>query len=223
MSNILVIAPHPDDEVLGCGGMLMRSNAESAKVGWLIITKISEEYGWDANQVKERINEIEKVRQTLGIQNRHLFELGFPTTRLDTIPMGEVIKKISDVFQNFQPREILVPHFGDVHSDHRIVFDAVASCTKWFRYPFIKRVLAYETLSETDFSIDPGSFFRPNVYVNISQYIDKKVELLKNYQSEMGEFPFPRSEKAVYSLAQLRGSQSGFQAAEAFQLLYERF
>lgn len=222
MKNYLVISPHPDDELIGCGGTLLRRGAEGAEVGWLITTAISKEHGWSADQVRERNQEIKKVQNGLGIHEDHLFRLGFPTTQLDTIPIGDLICKISEVFQVFRPEEVLVPSRVDVHSDHRIVFDAVAACTKWFRYPSVKRVLTYETLSETDFSLRSDNRFHPSVFIDITNYLGKKMELLKIYKSELGEFPFPRSEKTIQSLAFLRGSQAGFQAAEAFQLLYER-
>lgn len=217
----LVIAPHPDDELLGCGGTLLRRKSESVTLGWVIITKISEDYGWSTENVRERKNEIEQVRKRLGIQLEHLFQLGFATTRLDTFPMKDLINKVSEVFQSFQPEEVLLPHQGDVHSDHRITFEAVSACTKWFRYPSVKRVLAYETLSETEFSLDPSKTFHPNVFVDISDYIEQKLELLRIYGSELREAPFPRSEKAVGALAQFRGCNSGFEYAEGFELLRE--
>ena len=222
MSKVLVIAPHPDDELLGCGGTLLRRKNEGANLGWVIITKISENTGWSKESVRERENEIEQVRKRLGIHPEHLFQLGFPTTKLDTLPMGELIAKVSEVFQIFQPEEVFIPHQGDVHSDHRITFEAVSACTKWFRYPSVKRVLAYETLSETEFSLDSGKAFQPNVFMDISQYIEQKLELLRIYASELGEFPFPRSETAIQALAQFRGSSSGFENAEGFELLLER-
>ena len=219
--KILVIAPHPDDELLGPGGTLLRRKSEGAILGWVIMTKISEDYGWSTENVRERKNEIEQVRKRLGIQLEHLFQLGFATTRLDTFPMKDLINKVSEVFQSFQPEEVLLPHQGDVHSDHRITFEAVSACTKWFRYPSVKRVLAYETLSETEFSLDPSQTFHPNVFVDISDYIEQKLELLRIYGSELREAPFPRSEKAVGALAQFRGCNSGFEYAEGFELLRE--
>ena len=217
----LVIAPHPDDELLGCGDTLLRRKSESVTLGWVIITKISEDYGWSTENVLERKNEIEQVRKRLGIQLEHLFQLGFATTRLDTFPMKNLITKVSEVFQSFQPEDVLLPHQGDVHSDHRITFEAVSACTKWFRYPSVKRVLVYETLSETEFSLDPSQTFHPNVFVDISDYIDQKLELLRIYGSELREAPFPRSEKVVGALAQFRGCNSGFEYAEGFELLRE--
>ena len=116
----------------------------------------------------------------------------------------------------------MIPHRGDVHTDHQVVFDAVGACCKWFRYPSVKRVLAYETLSETEFGLNPQAGFQPNMFVDISLFMERKLELLKIYQSELGEFPFPRSITAVRALAQYRGATSGFEGAEAFMLLRER-
>jgi len=219
----LVVAPHPDDELLGCGGTLLRRTAEGGTVAWLLITAITEEGGCSADRIAQRSLEIEQVREGLGIASEHFYPLGFPTAQLDRVPMDTLVSRVSSVFKEFEPEEVLLPYSGDVHSDHRIVFEAASACTKWFRYPSVKRVLAYETLSETDFGIDPrDSGFKPNVYVDISKQIDRKIELMRIYESEMGEFPFPRSEATLRALAQLRGSQAGFGAAEAFLLLVQR-
>jgi N-acetylglucosamine malate deacetylase 1 len=218
----LVIAPHPDDELLGCGGTLLRRVTEGGTVGWLLVTAIHQSDGWSAEQVCMREKEIQQVRIGLGIESENLFSLGLPTTKLDQIPTRELVGHISEVFHSFKPEEVFVPFRSDVHSDHRLVFEAVGACTKWFRYPSVKRVLAYETLSETDFILAPEGVFRPNVFIDITSYLEQKLELLRCYRSEWGEFPFPRSEIAVRALAQLRGTQSGYLATEAFQLLRER-
>ena len=136
--------------------------------------------------------------------------------------MGELVAAISQIMQDFQPEEVLAPFWGDAHSDHRIVFDAVAACTKWFRYPAVKRILAYETLSETDSSIGRNNVFDPNVFIDISEWLEDKIRIMNFYESEIGKFPFPRSEKAVRALGQVRGAASGFSAAKAFMLLKER-
>ena len=220
----LIVAPHPDDELLGCGGTLLRRVAEGGTVAWLLMTAITEGAGWSAERIQQRTTEIDRVRKGLQIAPHHLYALGFPTAELDRIPMNILVGKISEVFADFQPDEVLLPYPGDVHSDHRVTFEAASACTKWFRYPSVKRVLAYETPSETDFGIDPrDSGFMPNVFVDIGGQLERKIELMKIYASEMGEFPFPRSEKALRALAQLRGSQAGLEAAEAFMLLREQF
>jgi Uncharacterized proteins, LmbE homologs len=148
MSKVLVVAPHPDDEILGCGGILLRRKAEGAKLGWLIVTGISEEGGWLKEQVQQRDDEIMKVKSEMGFDQ--LYNLRLATTKLDTMPMRMLIEKFSEVFNDFLPEELLIPHYGDAHTDHRVVFDEASACCKWFRYPSLKGVLAYETLSETE-------------------------------------------------------------------------
>ena len=216
----LVIAPHPDDEVLGVGGTLLRLKAEGNKVAWLIVTSIATESGWGNEKIQQRADEIKRVTELFAFDS--VYELNFPTTQLDQVPMSDLVSAISKVFKSFQPEEVFVPHPSDVHTDHRIVFDAVASCTKWFRYPSVKRLLAYETLSETDFGLDVKQGFRPNFFVNIEPYLEDKLRAINIYQSELGEFPFPRCHEAIRALAILRGVASGFKAAEAFELLRER-
>lgn len=218
----LVIAPHPDDELLGCGGTLLRRNAEGSTVGWLLMTAVTEQGGWSADRIAQRAQEIRQVREGLGIAAEHLYQLGFPTAELDQEPMDALVSRISEVLKHFQPEEVLLPHPGDAHSDHRITFEAASACTKWFRYPSVKRVLTYETISETDAGLDPARGFQPTVFVDISEHLVQKIKLMRLYASEMGAFPFPRSDEALRALAQVRGAQVGFVGAEAFALLRER-
>ena len=218
--KIIVIAPHPDDEVLGPGGTLLRRKAEGATIAWLIGTCMTTETGWSVEKIKQRTDEIKLVTELFGFDS--VFELNFPTAKLDQVPMSDLVTAISNVFKKFEPEEVFVPHPADVHTDHRIMFDAVASCTKWFRYPSIKRVLAYETLSETAFGLEANQGFRPNVFVDIVPYLADKLRAMEIYASEIGAFPFPRSDEAIRALATLRGAASGYKAAEAFELLRER-
>ena len=219
-SKILVIAPHPDDEVLGPGGTLLRRKAEGATIAWLIVTTITADTGWSDDKIKQRASEVKRVTTLFGFDS--VFELNFPTTQLDKVPMSDLVAAIANVFKNFEPEEVFVPHPADVHTDRRLVYDAAASCTKWFRHPSVKRVLAYEMLSETDFGLGARQGFRPNVFVNIEPYLDDKLRAMDIYASELGEFPFPRSHEAIQALAAMRGASSGFKAAEAFELLRER-
>lgn len=216
----IAVAPHPDDEILGVGGTLLRRKAEGGEVAWLVITGISADAGWPEDQVKQRAVEMERVSEIFSFDE--VYTLNFPTTRLDTLPMGDLVAQISNALKSFEPDEIFVPHPSDVHSDHRIVFDAVASSTKWIRSPFVKRILAYETLSETEFGLGVTQSFRPNVFVDINDYLEEKLRAMDVYESEQGEFPFPRSHEVIRALAALRGAASGYRAAEAFELLRDR-
>ena len=131
-----------------------------------------------------------------------------------------MVPKISDVFNEVKPEIVYCVNRSDAHSDHRITFDAVMACTKSFRYPFIKKVLMYECISETEFApVLPEKVFSPNYYVDISEYFKGKLETMKSYKSELDDHPFPRSLKNIEALAIFRGASVGVEYAEAFQLL----
>jgi LmbE family N-acetylglucosaminyl deacetylase len=219
--RILVVAPHPDDETLGCGGTLLRMASEGAQIAWLLVTSIWENDGFSSEFIAKRKTEIAKVRDAYGFCE--VYALDLPTRRLDTYPVAELVAEFSKVFKAYQPSEVFLPHRRDVHTDHRAVFDAGAACAKWFRYDSVRRVFAYETLSETEFTLDSQPPFAPNFFVDITNFLERKLEIMSVYQSEMSEFPFPRSIEAIRALASLRGASSGFRAAEAFQLLRERY
>jgi len=221
MNKVLAIAPHPDDETLGCGGAILRHKTAGDEINWLIVTAITKDIGYSPEKIQERSQEINIVKNAYGFSFVH--QCGLPTTRLDTIPMSDVVRKFSEIFQEIKPNIVYLPFRGDVHTDHHVVFDAVSSCLKWFRYPSVQRVLAYETLSETEAALNPDSnAFRPNVFIDISSYLERKIDIFKIYKNELGVFPFPRSEEAIRAQAALRGVASGFKAAEAFMLLKER-
>lgn len=221
MKRHLVIAPHPDDETLGCGGTLLRARDEGHQIYWLIVTSITEEEGFTQKRVESRTSEIERVAGAYGFTDT--IQLEFPTAKLDDIPLGEIVEAFGQAVAKVKPTDIYLPHRRDAHSDHAVVFDAAISVSKWFRYPSVERVFTYETQSETDFDISPDSNgFRPNVFVDISLYIDRKIEIAKFFESEFAMHPFPRSFEGMRALAFLRGSASGFEAAEAFMLLRQR-
>lgn len=220
MSNVLVVAPHPDDETLGCGGTLLKHVQRGDKIHWLIFTSISEDTGYSLEQVDKRNCEITAVAQAYGFAS--VQQLHLPTTRLDTLPLGDMIAQSSQIMSQIRPEILYLPFPGDVHSDHRIVYEVMMACTKQFRYPWIRRILAYETLSETDFDINPiHDYFRPNVFIDISDFLERKIEIMNIYHGEFQALPFPRSEQAVRSLAQVRGAAAYCKACESFVLLKE--
>ncbi|WP_107697502.1 PIG-L deacetylase family protein [Campylobacter concisus] len=215
-NKILVVAVHPDDETLGCGGTLLKHKHNGDKIYWLICTKIDE--GSDYYTTRE--NEIKQASDVYKFDG--VFSLGLKTMRVDEYSMSELIGKVSKVINEVKPNIIYLPFRGDVHSDHRKIFEASYSCTKVFRYPFIKKIYMMETLSETEFapSTKEDSFI-PNSFVDISEYFEKKIEIMKIFKSEVAEHPFPRSEKNIRALAVLRGATCGCEYAESFMLLKE--
>ena len=218
--TVLVIAPHPDDETLGCGGTVLRHVARGDRVHWVIVTAVKTSNGFTEERVRSRDAEIDAVASAYGFAGVH--RLDFPTMTLDTVPKADLVGALGRVVKATSAQILYVPYRNDAHTDHAAVFDAAAACAKTFRYPSVRSVRAYETLSETEFGIrpdDPG--FRPNLFIDIEDHFEKKLEIMGIFASELGPFPFPRSEVTLRALAQLRGSQSGVQAAEAFMLLKE--
>ncbi len=220
MKVALIVAPHADDETLGCGGTILKLVEQGYQVHWLLVTGMTFDAGFSKTQIQTRRVEIEKVSAAYGFVETH--ELELPPARLETLSKGDVIGPISKVVDIVKPSLVFTVYRNDAHSDHEIVFDAVMSATKSFRYPFIKKVMAYETMSETDFGMKPeDGGFKPTVYVDIANYLNQKLDILEIFESEVHEFPFPRSRKALESLAYVRGAQCNAEAAEAFMLIKE--
>ncbi len=221
MKRILVVAAHPDDETLGCGGTMLRERAAGNEVYWLIATSLTESSGFSLEQAAVRAKEIEEVAAAYDVTET--VQLGFPTARLDNLPMLEIVSAFAKAVSRIAPTDVYLPFPGDAHSDHGVVFDAGASTSKWFRYPSVRRVLTYETMSETDFDLSADAVgFRPNVFVDITDWLPDKIRIMQIYASELGEHPFPRSNDGMRALATVRGAASGFVAAESFVLLRER-
>ena len=207
MRNIVVISAHPDDEILGVGGTLLKHKKNGDKIYWLITTNIFENQGFTKERISSRQKEIKKISEALEVEK--LFMLNYPTMSLS-----------SKVFTEIEPEIVYCLNRSDAHSDHRITFDAVMACTKSFRYPFIKQVLMYECISETEFAPQlPEKVFIPNYFVDISSFLEEKMNLMKIYESELGNHPFPRSLKNIEALATFRGASIGVEYAEAFQLI----
>lgn len=221
MNNILVIAPHPDDETFGCGGTILKYIKQGCKVYWVIVTSMTEALGFSKEKINTRELEIEMAANKYNFSK--VFKLGFPTTELDKIPFKDLVCEISKCIIETKCEIMYIPNYGDIHSDHKIVSEAAMSCSKWFRYNTVKKIYAYETLSETEFGINNCiAGFKPNVFVNIEESLEKKLELMQIFKSEIGKAPFPRSMDVVKGLSQFRGAASGYKNAEAFMLLRER-
>jgi len=219
LNKILVIATHPDDETLGCGGALLRHVKNNDKVFWLITTKMSDKKIWTKKSILLRDKEIKLVSKAYKFKK--IYNLEFETIKLDTVPINRITKKLSEVVNDCKPNIIYCPNETDVHTDHQVTSKACRILGKSFRFPFIKKILSYEVLSETDSNFFEEKLFKPNYFINIEKYLEKKIKIMKIYKSELKKFPFPRSAEAIRSLAKIRGSQSNFKNAEAFKLIKE--
>lgn len=223
MNKVLVVAVHADDETLGCGGTLLKHKAQGDEIYWLLLTgpTLNHPSHFTEERIQARKEIVDRINNAYNFNGLEYLEL--PTQLLHTLDLRDIIKKISEVFKRIQPNIIYTMFANDVHSDHRVAFDAVYSCTKSFRYPFIEKIYMLETLSETEFALSvPAKTFIPNVYVDISDYLDRKLEIMQLYPKEVMREPYPRSLSSIKSLARVRGSRAGVMYAEAFMLLYEK-
>lgn len=219
--KVLVIAPHPDDETLGCGGTLLRHKKNGDSIYWLIVTNIAPGIRWREQQVQKRQAEIQKVSKMYGFTET--FKLDFPAAQLDEVPYGNLVSKIASVINTVMPAVVYVPNHSDIHTDHLVTFRASLSCCKDFRAPFIERVLMYECLSETEFAPGIKEYgFVPNVFFDVTPFFERKIKIFKKYVSEVMPSPLPRSLEAVFHLSRFRGHRIGRKHAEAFCLLYEK-
>jgi LmbE family N-acetylglucosaminyl deacetylase len=215
-NKVLIIAVHPDDETLGCGGTLLKHKANNDEIHWLICTDIDKNHLY----YEIRKKEIELVSKIYDFNS--VYNLKLKTMQVDQYSMSKLIDKISKVINKIKPNIIYLPFKGDVHSDHRKIFEASYSCTKSFRYPFIKKIYMIETLSETEFALSTKEdSFIPNVFIDISRFIDKKIEIMRVFKSEISKHPFPRSIQNIKALATFRGATAGVKYAESFMLLKE--
>lgn len=223
MKKVLFVSVHPDDETLGCGGTILKHKQKGDEIYWLIITGPTKNhpYGFSEELIEQRENEIKLVAQKYGFVD--VFNLHFPTQLLDEFNFREIVVSIDKVINQVKPEIVYLINRSDLHSDHKVAFNAVYACTKNFRKPFIERILMYETLSETEFS--PAlreNAFVPNVYIDITDFMDKKLEIMSVFAIEVMPDNLPRSYSAIKALAAYRGSRIGVNYAEAFMLLFEK-
>lgn len=214
--RVLVIAPHPDDEVLGCGGTIAKHSMKGDEVHLCIIT---EGYtpDWSEEYLKNRPLEIEKSSKILGIKKVHF--LKYPTAKLDTIPQKELNDSLSEIINKIKPAIMYIPHYTDIHQDHPIIFRSALIAARPKKDCHVRKILSYETLSETEWGYP--RHFRPNLYVDISDTIELKIKAMRAYGSELKEFPHPRSLEGIKTLAKKRGSEVGLKYAEAFEVIRE--
>lgn len=210
--KILIIAPHPDDEVLGCGGTIKKHVQRGDKV-FLCIGTVAYTPEWSEEFIAQRPKEIEASNKVLLIEKTYF--LNFPTVKVDTIPQKEVNDAIARVVKEVQPEILYIPHGGDINQDHRVFFAASLVAARPIPNCSVKEIFSYEALSETEWGNELTPFV-PNAYVDITKEIEAKKQAMSSYQSELRKFPHPRSLEAIEALAQKRGSEAGMERAEAF-------
>ncbi len=216
--KVMVISPHPDDETLGAGGSILKLRDLGNELYWLNITDARTGGGYNYEFIKKRKVQIDDIRNCYGFNE--FINLKFPPADLNDCIKGELIQSIGNAFDQIKPDCIILPDYNDAHSDHKYVFEASYACSKIFRRGYIKRILTMEIISETNFGM-PHDTFKPNLYIDITEYFDKKIDALKIYDTELGNPPFPRSIEALKAQATIRGTEAGVLYAEAFRVIKE--
>jgi LmbE family N-acetylglucosaminyl deacetylase len=219
--NVLVIAAHPDDETLGCGGTILKHTAAGDAVTWLIATQAHEPQ-WPRELIEAKSREVSAVAEAYGIART--VKLGLPTVKLETLPQIEIMEKVRAVVVETRPEIVYLVHGGDIHTDHAALFTAVMGVLKPFHLAKFgtRRILSYEIISSTD-QAPPFMHraFLPNVFSEITAQIDRKIEIMNLFASETQPDPMPRGPEAIRALARVRGATICAPYAEAFILLRE--
>ncbi len=221
MSKILVVAAHPDDEILGVGGTMAALSEQGHEVFVLIVTEgCSSQYqGQDVQRlIADKKACALQAGKLVGVRQVLFGDL--PDMRLDTLPHVEINRVIERAIRQVGPEVVFTHHFGDVNRDHQRVYESTLVAVRPVQGACVRKVYTYETLSSTEWQeTDPRFAFVPNTYHDISSQLDRKIEALLTYEQEVREYPHPRSAQAIRNLAMLRGQSVGMLAAEAFCLV----
>jgi len=224
MKKILVVVAHPDDEVLGCGGTMARLAMEGNDVYSIILgegitardkkrDRVNREK--DLGELK---NHIVRANKLLGVKKTYTF--GFPDNRFDTVALLDIIKTIEEVKSEVSPDIMFTHHHGDLNVDHNITFRAALTACRPIKDESVKEVYSFEILSSTEWNATSSiTYFMPDYFVDISKSIETKINALKEYKSELRDFPHPRSLEAVELNAKQWAMKVGLEAAEAFKTI----
>lgn len=221
--KVLVIAAHPDDEVLGCGATAARLVQEKHEIHFAILGEgITSRHGQrsdaGAGELEGLHEHARAAAALLGVQSLVLHKL--PDNRLDTLPLLEVVKVVAELVDRIKPEVIYTHHPGDLNVDHGVIHRAVVTATRPMAGQPVREIYAFEVPSSTDWAfggLQPA--FRPNVFVDVTATLEAKIAAMACYKTETRQFPHPRSPEALRAAAMRWGSIAGCQAAEAFELV----
>ncbi len=221
--KILVIAAHPDDEVLGCGGTIAKLSAMGKEVHILIMGEgVTSRYNAREQADSKELEELHKCAQQAGasLGAKSVMLKNLPDNRFDSISLLDVVKIVEEVIEDVKPEVIYTHHGGDLNIDHRIVNQAVLTATRPVEGQIVKEIYAFEVASSTEWAFQRFEpVFRANYFVDITDSLEKKIKGMEYYEPEAREFPHPRSSKALRAIAERWGSAVGCRAAEAFELI----
>ncbi|MDR6999609.1 PIG-L deacetylase family protein [Neobacillus niacini] len=210
--NVLVIAAHPDDEILGSGGTIKKLVNNGYRVISVIVAKGRKE---EEHHIKPFML---KANKQIGVEE--VLFLDFPNLLLETIPLHDINKSIEALLAKYDPSIIFTHHYGDTNRDHQILFQSVLTAARPLPGKRSVEILCFETVSSSEWSQHTNDKeFKPNYFVDITDTIDEKIKSLKHYDVEMRPFPHPRSYEGVQYLARVRGMTVGVEYAEAFEII----
>jgi len=222
IKKILIIAAHPDDEILGCGGTAAKLAQSGNEIYILILGegKTSRGIGKESfeKEIEELNIEIKNANQIIGI--KEIFTTNFPDNRFDEIPLLDIVKKIEKIKDKIQPEIIFTHHYGDMNVDHQQTHKAVLTATRPMKEECVKEIYAFEVPSSTEWNgFSKETAFIPNVFVDITETIDLKIKAMAEYKSELREYPHPRSLQHIKELAKVNGTKVGLEYSENFMLI----
>jgi LmbE family N-acetylglucosaminyl deacetylase len=216
--TILIVAAHPDDEVLGCGGTMSRLAHEDNCVYTMILGEgvTSRDLQRDSSKRKNELeslkNEIVSANKCLGVKDQFVYQ--FPDNRFDTVSLLDIIKSIEGVVEKVNPHTIFTHFEHDLNIDHQITYKAVLAATRPMEKQCVKEIYSFNILSSTEWSYPQK--FTPNYFVNINKYIEHKINAMEEYRSELREYPHPRSSEGIRISGRFWGMQVGCLSAEPF-------
>ena len=214
--QILVVAAHPDDEVLGCAGTVARHANDGDKVHMVFMSDgVTSRSDVDSNEVEARKQAAKNASNILGISESPRF-LGFPDNRMDTLALLDIVQTLEQVINEIDPEVVYTHHSGDLNIDHKITHQAVMTACRPQPECSVREIYSFEVLSSTEWSTNNP--FTPNYFVDISGTLELKISAIKAYGSELRIFPHARSIEAIRALANYRGASVGIKTAEAFKV-----
>jgi len=221
--KVLIVAAHPDDEVLGCGGTIARLTKEGHEVYCLLLGEgVTSRYTQRETVVENELKRLklgaEQAAKILGIKK--VFFRDFPDNRFDAVPLLTIVKAVEEVKEEIKPAIIYTHHQGDLNIDHQITFKAVLTACRPMKDETVREIYSFEVASSTGWSSpNAQNYFIPNVFTDIVETLDKKIKALKAYEGEIRKYPHPRSPEILRAIAMRWGSTVGCDAAEAFELI----
>ena len=217
--KVLIVVAHPDDEVLGVGGTILKHVDRGDHVDLLILGD-GESSRSDGVDINKRATQAKEAAKSLGVGS--LFLENLPDNQFDTVSLLKIVKIVEQYLNNVQPGIVYTHSISDLNIDHQLTFKAVLTACRPKPGHFVKKLFSFEVLSSTEWQCKSSqSNFCPTVYNDITDFIEKKVGILEVYKDEVNAFPHPRSKEGVMVLSKYRGMESGYNFAEAFQLIRE--